>query len=345
MKFVDDFLAQRRVQALRSARSLDEAELRRSQNELVAMGSSAITPLSECLSHAEARAPALEVLERLESDATIDAYVELLASANPVVVSAVSRLLTASRRYDARRILRALEATSPSKSVLEPILREQIAFIPAADVAATLPKLPRDGQVLLLKVIERAAEGVVVLLLPLLRHEDPWLRANLAKLLSSQRGPGVVPALAGLLRDGVKAVRLEAVTALHALDARDAVPDLIGALEDTDLQVQSAAIDALRDLGDDQAVPRLVQVLTHESEYVRRGAVEVLNEVATPEAIQDLVRVLGDADWWVRVRAADALGALGGEKVVRAVAGLMKDVDDSIRRHAARTPPCRRHPR
>jgi serine/threonine-protein kinase len=335
MKFVDDFLAQKRAQKLRFARSMNETDLHRLMDELAAMGPSAILPLSECLSHGEARAPAIEVLDRLLNDQTLDLFLGLLASPNPTVVSGAVRVLSDGRSFTPRRLLGALKESSPPKSVLEPVLREHVGSLPVSEMTSLLPSLARDGQSILLRTLERSPDpNLVPALLQLLKHEDPWLRASLAKFLAEHPGPGVVPGLVELLHDPGKGVRYEAVLALHALGAREAVPALIGVLEDPDLKVQTAGIDALRVLADVTAVPGLVAVLTNESEYVRRGAVEVLNEVATAEAIQDLVRALRDQDWWVRVRAADALGTLGGEKVVEAVVGLMQDEDDFIRRHA-----------
>jgi len=335
MKFVDDFLAQKRAQKLRFARSMNEVDLRRLMDELAAMGPSAIVPLSECLSHGEARAPAIEVLDRLLNDQSLDQFLGLLASPNPTVVSGAVRVLSDGRSFNPRRLLAALKESTPPKSVLEPVLREHVGSFPVGEMASMLPALARDGQSVLLRTLERSPDpNIAPALLPLLRHEDPWLRSSLAKFLAEHPGPGVVPGLTELLHDTGKGVRYEAVLALHALGARDAVTALIEVLEDSDLKVQTAAIDALRVLADVSAVPGLVAVLTNESEYVRRAAVEVLNEVATAEAIQDLVRALRDQDWWVRVRAADALGTLGGDKVVEAVTGLMQDEDDFIRRHA-----------
>ncbi len=335
MKFVDDFVARRRAHALRSARSASEADLTRHVDELVAMGPAAIVPVSECLSHGEARGPALLVLDRLLTDETFESYIALLASPNPTVVSGASRVLCSGKRFTPRRLLAALKDGALPRPTLKPLLDAHVASLPAGDLVAAFPTLTRDAQVALLNAFESVTDpNLVPALAQLLAHADPWVRGSLAKFLAHRPGPGVIPGMIRLLSDSEKRIRLEAVHALHTLGAREAVGALLGSLEDPDLKVQSAAIDALRELADVSTVPQLVDVLAHESEYVRRGAVEVLNEVATAEAIQDLVRALRDADWWVRVRAADALGTLGGETVVIAVAGLMQDPDDSVRRSA-----------
>ncbi len=335
MRFVDDFVARRRAHALRSARSASETDLFRAIDDLVAMGPVAIVPVSECLSHGEARDPALHVLERLLTDATFDVYIALLASPNPTVVSGVSRVLCAGRGFTPRRLLAALKNDTLPRPTLRPLLDAHVASLPAVDLAAAFPGVSRDAQVALLRAFEAVTDpNLVPALAQLLGNEDAWVRGSLVRFLADRPGPGVIPGMIRLLRDSEKRIRLEAVHALHTLGAREAVGDLLLSLQDPDLKVQSAAIDALRELADVSAVPQLVDVLSHESEYVRRGAVEVLNEVATAEAIQDLVRALRDADWWVRVRAADALGTLGGETVVVAVAGLMQDPDDAVRRSA-----------
>src|SRR5262249_4673096 len=164
---------------------------------------------------------------------------------------------------------KALAEATPAKSVLEPILRERVADLPVGEMVAALPGLPREGQAVLLRTLERVPDTQVSApFLSLLQHEDPWVRGSIARLLADRPGPGVVPALRDSLRDANKSVRLEAVTSLRTLQAREAVPALLGALEDPDLKVQSAAIDALRELADVSAVPGLVAALTNDSEYV-----------------------------------------------------------------------------
>ena len=158
MKIVDDFLARRRAQKLRVARSLPPAELAHLIDELVAAGPGAMPALSECLSHGEARAPALEALDRLLTDATFERFLDLLCSPNPTVVSGAARVLSASRRFDARRLLKALAEPKPAKSVLEPILREHVAAIPIGEMVAMLPGLSREGQAVLLRLLDRVED-------------------------------------------------------------------------------------------------------------------------------------------------------------------------------------------
>ena len=335
MGLLSHFLAERRVQRLKSAQSLDEATLRSLQDELVTHGASVIPALLESLSHGEARPASLAVLERLLSPETADTFVRALGSPNPAIVSGVSRILCESKNCPAVALLPALSQPGVSRNTLETILVARMENLPIERIVSEMDAYSRETQAMLMRAFERSLpEAHCAAILPLTRGEDVRIRASAARILSRFPSPVSEGALRGLLSDANKGVRLEAVNALIARKSTGAVPDLVPLLRDGDFKVQTAAIDALCALADDRAVPLLIAVLTDEVDTARRAAVEVLNAIATPEAIQDLVRALRDQDWWVRVRAADALGTLGGERVVQAVIGLLRDEDDFIRRHA-----------
>jgi serine/threonine-protein kinase len=335
MNLVHQLLAQRGVRKLRGAGALSPAALKQLQDDLVGLGEVAVLPLTTCLRDQASREAALEVLDKLLTDQTLDAYLDALAEPDPAVVSGISRVLAASRRYDPVKLLRLLGDPHVSKSVVEHILTEQGTALPLDKLLFVLPDLGRDGQIIVFRLLDKRADpSAVPSLLPLLSHADHQVRTSAIKLLSRFADESVVAGLRVTVADRVATVRLEAVLALTRLGAASAIPELVTALRDQDFKVQAAAIDALSQIADATAVPRLLEVLTDPSDSARRAAVEVLNVVATPEAIADLVRALGDQDWWVRVRAADALGALGGEKVVQAVVGLMDAKDEFLRRQA-----------
>ena len=327
--------AKRRTAKLRDAKQMDAAALSELQNALVQMGAPVIPPVLECLGHGDARGPAMEVLGRLLNNDTLPMFLAALVSPNPAVSSGVTRVLASSRHYDPTRVLVLLAQDQPSKSAIEGILRDQAAVISPARILQLFPKLEKDGQAVVFRLLEKTEnDSVLHDLIRLLANEDWWVRMSVVRLLTAHPKDMVVREIAGRVADENRTVRLEAINALVRMQAKDAVPDVIAALRDPDYMVQSAAVDFLMANAPPSTVPSLLEVLTDESEYARRAAVEVLNQVATPEAIQDLVRALRDEDWWVRVRAADALGTLGGEKVVLSVVGLLTDPDDMIRRHA-----------
>ncbi len=335
MKFVQKMKAERLVQRLKQARSLSRRELEELEQQAIAAGPAAIEPLLGCLGHAEARPPALEILEQLLHDDTMGLYVQALGSPNPAIASGMAHVLAHGKRYRAGLLLSFLTDPGVPKLALARVLEARAAAIHPREVLAVFTDLDKDGRTLLFRILERALTAErAPQLVPLLEHPDWWVRHRAVELLSRFDAERVVEGLIRVLGDDNRSVRLAAVQGLDALRNRAAIPALAAALRDSDLKVQSAAIDALVGFGDASAVPHLLAVLTDESEQARRGAVEVLNAVATTEAIQDLLRALNDADWWVRVRAADALGALGGDKVVDAVLGLLDDAQEFIRRYA-----------
>ena len=335
MKILRQVQAGRQVEKLKQSRRLPPAELKQAQDELIALGPMSIPSLLDCLGHGEARNPAIAVLERLATGKTLSLFVDALASPSPAVVSAVTQVLEASRRYDPHSLLPYLFDARIPKSALDSILSARFADIRPVALIDLLPDLSKEGRAIAFRILERTEDPVAKQrLVPLLNHEDWSMRMQVTKILSRSSEPTSNTAIRALLHDEHRTARLEAVKAIHSLGDQAAVPDMVGLLRDPDLKVQTAAIDALVKLADASAVPHLLEVLKDESEYVRRAAVEVLNQVATPEAILDLVRALRDEDWWVRVRAADALGALGGEKVVDAIVGLLGDQDAFIRRYA-----------
>ncbi len=335
MEFLKGLQAKQRVAKLREARSLDAKTLRGVQDALVAAGPASIPSLLECLSHGDARGPAIDALERLVSGQTMSQLVAALSSPNPAISSGVAKAMAKCRRLDVARILGLLTGTKPPKPLLESILREHVASIPAERLLRIFPQLLKDGQAVVFRILEKTENSSVTgELSRLLGHSDWWVRMNAIRLLAAHPDDDVVAAITARLEDENRTVRAEAMGALQRLRATPAIPAVVARLRDSDYMVQSAAVDFLVAHADASAVPQLLVLLAEDSEYVRRAAVEVLTQIATVDAIQHLVRVLRDQDWWVRVRAADALGALGGEKVVEAMLPLLQDSDESIRRHA-----------
>src|SRR5262245_20939448 len=100
MNLVHQLLAQRGVRRLKTAGTLSPAALKQLQDDLVGLGVVAVAPLTTLLADASAREHAIEVLDQLLSDETLETYIDILSEPNPAVVSGVSRVLAASRRYN-----------------------------------------------------------------------------------------------------------------------------------------------------------------------------------------------------------------------------------------------------
>ena len=126
MNLVKHLKAGKLAQRLRAARALAPEELQGIQSELELVGPAAIQSLFDCLSHGEARGPALEVLDKLLSDRTLDVFLEGLGSKNPAVVSGVTKLLAGSKNYDPSSLVHLLAENRLHRGSLETILVQQI---------------------------------------------------------------------------------------------------------------------------------------------------------------------------------------------------------------------------
>src|SRR5207245_3350047 len=100
MNLVHQLLAQRGVRKLRGAGALTPAAKKQLLDDLVGLGAYAVGPLTTCLRDQEAREPALEVLDRLLTDETLETYLDALAEPDPAVVSGITRVLATNHRYD-----------------------------------------------------------------------------------------------------------------------------------------------------------------------------------------------------------------------------------------------------
>ena len=87
MRLVSRLAAARRAGKLKHARELAPRELAALQGRLADAGPGAVPSLLDCLGHAEARGPALEVLARLLDEDSVPLSLEALASPNPAIVS------------------------------------------------------------------------------------------------------------------------------------------------------------------------------------------------------------------------------------------------------------------
>jgi HEAT repeat protein len=335
MEILKRFQADRYVRQLQSGQRVSDSQLTEARSQLLGMGAAAVRSLLAATQGGAASALTLDMLVRLTSQDTLPAFVEALRSPQATVADTAARALSAATTYDPTQLLALFADATVSRARLESILEAQIRHIQPATLLRVLPDLSKEARSSAIRLIDKVADGrILVPLIELSKHPEWWIRMNAARLLSRLTGPTAMNALAKLVRDDNGAVRLEAVQGVMRTKAKEAIPSLCTRLRDQDIKVQTAAIEALVALADVSAVPHLLDALKDESEYVRRGAVEVLNEVITPEAIKDLVAALRDADWWVRARSADALGTLGGPKVVDAVLGLTKDPDEFARRYA-----------
>jgi putative membrane-bound dehydrogenase-like protein len=140
-------------------------------------------------------------------------------------------------------------------------------------------------------------------LVPLLKDNDPEIRAQAAKLLGDVRDRDAMDALLRLLTDQAPRARFFAAQALGRIGDPAAVQPIVTMLADNndrDVYLRSAGIVALANIGDGSAVAALA---SHPSRAVRLAAVVVLRRLHDAR----VAGFLDDADAAVATEAARAV--------------------------------------
>ncbi len=277
-----------------------------------------------------------EILLLLLDDNTLSAFVPGLSSnAHPRVINNVSRVLAASRTFDANLLLPLFDKEETSKSVLLKILAARKEGVSALELLRKTSSLSPSERVAMFRILEPIAdESLLPELINRITAKDVNTRLGVTRLIARFNSISARNALLGRLSDPSKEVRLVALEALSKARVNLDPRVLCKLLKDRDMQVRNQAIEALVKRNDPAVIPLLIDLLKDESEEVRRAAVEVLNGMEYPDSVQDLLRALKDEDWWVRARAADALAKIGGRRVVEAVIKLLRSDDEYVRRAA-----------
>ena len=141
------------------------------------------------------------------------------------------------------------------------------------------------------------------LLLPLLKDNDPEIRAQAAKWLGDVRYKDAGNALIPLLQDSYSRARFFAAEALGRIAYKPAIQSIINLLEannDKDAYIRHAASLALARIGEADPVVELAQ---HSSPAVRMGAVLALRRLEDP----GIAVFLEDKDEYVVTEAARAI--------------------------------------
>lgn len=171
-----------------------------------------------------------------------------------------------------------------------------------------------------IKVLGPAAREAIPDLIPLLKSNDPSVRAVAADalgLMAADAG-SAVPALLLTLEDQVDFVRHSAYAALGAFtgQAKEIVPVLEPHLQDPAPEIRSAALAALLSLSTNKVerLPQIIVQLRDESPDVRARALRYaadLGHAARP-AIPIISPLLGDAKAGIRLAATNALAQITG---------------------------------
>ena len=310
MNMFNSLQARAPARRLVSGGALSAGEIAALQDQLAALGGSAVKPLLEALPPGPVNAHAQALLERLLTDKSLPHYLEALRSTKYSIADAAVAALSHGKGYDAEKLVPLLGDPAYLRARIETILTAQAQALSPRTLIQALSNLPREARTAVVGLLEARADASIAFdLVRLGTSEDPKLRALTLRLLARIDHPSVPDTAIRMLDDPQPTVRVEAVRCLAVRHAVSAIPALCGRLRDDNLKVQAAAIETLIEMNDVGAVKALLDYLKDESEYVRRAAVEVLNRVVTTEAraVEPLLSALEDEDWWVRERAIDAL--------------------------------------
>jgi FOG: HEAT repeat len=191
-------------------------------------------------------------------------------------------------------------------------------------------------------------------------HENPFIRARIAKLFGNIKIQQAVELLIEKLDDYYAIVRQYSAEALGEINDSRAVEPLIKALEtdgDADVRESSAkALGKIKDvraiespdssksanasilidkINNSQVVEALIQALDDSHAGVRQSAALVLGKINDVRAVEPLIEKLKDNSTIVRNASIDALGKINDVRAVEPLIEKLKDKDSFIRMSAA----------
>lgn len=210
---------------------------------------------------------ARHAVSRLAGDGTVELFISLLDSDDPVVRLTVVELLSKVNNPEAHR-------------ALLPMLGDNDRDVRSATVEL-VKGLPEPE-------IEQIVSSA------LSRTDNPLIQLSAIQLIGELRRASCIELLGDLVgRDDVDLdVKNAAAAVLSTMKDRLDVPDLIARTTDSDRQVRNRAIRLLALHGGTIAVDALLALLSHPDRYVRRQAVFALGDAGDARAIPALRTLL-----------------------------------------------------
>jgi HEAT repeat protein len=252
------------------------------------------------------------ILEKVDRNDALAAYIEALKDENAVVrSSAASSLGRFAQEPDEKVVaLKLIEALKDSDA---PVRRSAAISLGAFAYNAT----------------------VIAALVEALKDPDNKVRYSAAQSLISVHAEGkpVIPVLISALKDQDPQVRRDAVIWIGSLswEAKAAVPALIKLLRDPNADVLKNAIDALGKIDTAASagviVPHLVRLLSRRDEGIREAALGALVAIGEPAAAS-LTKLLIGPDSSLRVKSYQALVSI---RSVPALIAALKSRHEGLR--------------
>ena len=165
---------------------------------------------------------------------------------------------------------------------------------------------------------------------PLLRDENPMVRATAATYVAQHPTAEGLDALIAMLADPAMRCRLHAKDALMRLGSA-ATPTLLRRLADRDDPQAIAMLEVACAIATPEYLATATACVADPRPAVRLLAARLLRGISGPDAAEQLSRLLADEDPRVRAAAADGIAFLSHWKASPSVARLLDDPDSRVR--------------
>lgn len=174
------------------------------------------------------------------------------------------------------------------------------------------------------------------LMVPLLGHADPVVRARAAEELGHRELRRHSPALVPLLQDKDIRVAWQAAFALVEMEARERVPETAKLLKGADGSVRLNVLHVLGRLGSREHGPLLAPLLDDPDTTVQVAAIQVLGRFKAKEYAPRVMKFLDSADPTFRQEAITALAGMDARDAAGKIAERLADGEILVRWEAIR---------
>ena len=311
----------------------------RAAQELIRLGSDAVTPLIEALQTKDANLLPLyqQILARMPSASP--ALIKFLATAHPVIRGRIAEIFVISR--DRAAVPALLDALTGEYFTVRS--RAALALGKVGDMKAIQPLLG------LLKDREDEVRIAACLALGLFRDpstfdditnillDDPKIevRQAAARALGDTQHPAALPYLMEALHDSFWWYEREFATGdlLLAIEKMGtvAVDPLIEALQDKEGTVRKFAAILLGKLGDPRSIEPLGMSLYDMHHEVGKASAESLAKFGE-SSLEVLTEALSHPEMWIRIHAIIGLSRIQDSRVAPMLVELLNDPERDVRK-------------
>ena len=322
------------------AQLADVTQRERAAQELIRLGSEAVSPLIEALQTRDGNLLSLyqQLLARIPS--ATPALRKALATAHPIIRGRVAEVFAISRDRNA------------VPALLDALQGEYFTVRSRAALALGNIGDPRAIQPLLGTLKDPEDEVRIAACLALSSFKDPStfdditnvllddpkieVRQAAARALGDTEHPAALPYLLEALHDSFWWYEREYASAdlLSAIEKMGvaAVPALIDALKDKEGAVRKFAASLLGKLGDPRAMEALGMALYDLHHEVGKTAAESLARFGV-SALEVLTEALSHPEMWIRIHAIEALSKIKDARVTPILLQMLHDPEREVRKH------------